>query len=334
MSTPSRNQQEKLLKAIHRGRIELAIQAVKEGAILDEELIGQALIEFDDTEVLRLASASSPEHLSLLAPLESRRYDVLRAFIQMGADVNKVGSDQETVLLHCASMGDRVGFDLLVEHGARLDVQNNLNRTVFYEAIGSGDPGLVERLVELGGRVDKPCDEDSYFPLHVAASFSDARLCRLLVQLGADVNQKAGSLRETALHAAAGVRDPKSADVVDVLVKAGADPNVLDKDGWTPLHTCAAFGCAQTARVLIEHGARVDLLNNYERTSLMEACRHGQTDVVAVFLEVGAKIEDVTRAMELSKTDQVANLLDAYLESNLLDSSTPEAESASKRPRF
>ncbi len=44
---------------------------------------------------------------------------------------------------------------------------------------------------------------------------------------------------------------------VDMILRAGADPNVPDHDGWTPLHTAGMAGHTDLARRLIEAGASV-----------------------------------------------------------------------------
>jgi ankyrin repeat protein len=44
-----------------------------------------------------------------------------------------------------------------------------------------------------------------------------------------------------------------------VLVKAGADVNLANKDGWTPLYAAASNDHEEAMRVLVEAGAEVNL---------------------------------------------------------------------------
>ena len=48
------------------------------------------------------------------------------------------------------------------------------------------------------------------------------------------------------------------AAAADLMLRAGADPEVADSEGYTPLHEAALYGHIEVVRVLLSHGASVN----------------------------------------------------------------------------
>ena len=99
-----------------------------------------------------------------------------------------------------------------------------------------------------------------------------------------------GKYNETPLHwAAAGGKT----DGVKVLIKAGADVNTTDDEGYNPLHVTAYEGHTEIGKALIEAGADVDAKANRGSTPLHLAAHEGKRETVKALLKAGAEI-DVT----------------------------------------
>ena len=66
------------------------------------------------------------------------------------------------------------------------------------------------------------------------------------------------------------------------LANKTADPQVANRNGWTPLHVAAFNGNSKVAKVLLTHGANVDKAGpegkwKWKRTPLLVACNRVMT---------------------------------------------------------
>jgi len=77
-------------------------------------------------------------------------------------------------------------------------------------------------------------------------------------------------------------------DMVELLIGAGANVNVRDRDGFTPLHW-AAYGFTQVAEVLLANGAKVNARDAWGRTPLGEARIEGHAGMVELLRKHGAR---------------------------------------------
>lgn len=114
-------------------------------------------------------------------------------------------------------------------------------------------------------------------PLIGAASTSDVLYVRTLLELGADP-KLTNADRTTPLLAAAGVgvgapeeaagSEPEALEVLDILIKVGADVNAVDKNGETAMHGAAYRNHPKVVQLLAERGAKIDVWNKANRTGL------------------------------------------------------------------
>jgi ankyrin repeat protein len=81
----------------------------------------------------------------------------------------------------------------------------------------------------------------------------------------------------------------KHGTVVRLLLEHGADINVQDEDGWTPLHWASMNGALEVVRLLLEHGSEVEAKHNGGKTTLQVAVDRGHAEVVELLREHGSK---------------------------------------------
>jgi ankyrin repeat protein len=84
--------------------------------------------------------------------------------------------------------------------------------------------------------------------------------------------------------------------MIQRLLDAGVDPNIVDATGETPLMVAARNGQPSALGVLLGHGARVDARDpEFEQTALMIAVRENHSAAVELLLSSGAAVNAQTR---------------------------------------
>ena len=81
-----------------------------------------------------------------------------------------------------------------------------------------------------------------------------------------------------------------SFDFLKELIDKGADVNALEGDGYTPLMALSLIGDIDKINLLLKHDAKVNEKNRWGDTALMLACKHGYIDIVNSLIESGVDI--------------------------------------------
>jgi len=163
--------------------------------------------------------------------------DLVFDYVAAGHAATSADQDGVSLLQWCSYHGDVSAIKFLVTHGESL------------ESLGN------------------------YYGLNTAAYHGHSRLCRYLIEQGADVNKTVADTGESALHAALCTVNRQAHDaVIKVLLANGANPNCVTKPsawtdhfmrdcrtkGETPLHRAAAFGTEATIQMFLDAGAQID----------------------------------------------------------------------------
>jgi hypothetical protein len=117
-----------------------------------------------------------------------------------------------------------------------------------------------------------------------ASIIGDVKKVKKLLIEGANVNVQ-NKFGRTPLHLVASY---DYFEIAKVLIVNGANVNAQDKNGWTPLHEAAFWGCMNVVKLLIENGANVNAKNKFGNTPLHLASIRGNIEIVRLLLEHGA----------------------------------------------
>ena len=229
-----------------------------------------------------------PEHVSahggqlmtpLVAALYKEHFQVAELLFQHGADVDVLGSGDNTPLTTACSIGPEVVVPWLLDHGADVNLPQIGGHTSLHLAALHVQLKSVEVLLEHGADINAR-NLSGEVPLHLSACpFSDPRLYQLDNIHSHDLKNRYHS------HLA----------IVQLLLNYGADANTRDNAGSTPLHhsscrnlTMIRFGTTEGAHLLLRYGANIDAKDNEGRTPLQIALVYERHEMARFFSERGA----------------------------------------------
>lgn len=167
------------------------------------------------------------------------------------------------------------------------------NRMLF-NGIEKNDRYQVRKALEFGANINER-NSNYLTPLHLASSKGNVEIAHLLITMGADVNVETyhnGGL--TALDFALSNANERLVEIlidktsnvnsallfymsnsyrinlkiVRLLIEKGADVNVMDTNGWTPLHWALKRGYDMGVKLLLSNNANVYIKNKMGMTAL------------------------------------------------------------------
>ncbi|XP_076454105.1 transient receptor potential cation channel subfamily A member 1-like [Babylonia areolata] len=196
------------------------------------------------------------------------------------------------------------------------DDANISSKYILHIACGKGNKESIQVLLDAGAMPD--ChDSWGQTPLHYCISMQFLDCAQTVLEhLGPnapDIVNNQDCHGKSSLHAAA---EQGQVEAIHLLLQHGAQVNIRNFDGVTPLmvcaETCGKKRSIEPMQALIEAGALVDLFDyRSKRTALQRASVAKNVDGVELLLSVGAQVDllDVTRRTALTNLmwDHVRN---------------------------
>eukprot|EP00833_Pecoramyces_ruminatium_P011921 jgi/Orpsp1_1/1185953/evm.model.c7180000096210.1 len=164
------------------------------------------------------------------------------------------------------------------------------------QSILKGNEAMVNYLISKGTDVNKYGIIGKSFcrrvlPINCAIKIKNKNIIKYLVEHGAYINSYSERIydenEELPLEYA--IRE-NSVDMVEFLIKdCGAEVNVIFESGYTPLILAISKGNIEIVKILINHGADINMMKNSD-SPLNLAIARNMEDIVHYLVEKGANI--------------------------------------------
>jgi ankyrin repeat protein len=187
--------------------------------------------------------------------LAAHRGDVseISRLLALGADVNLRDTKQRTPAHVAAFASQDAALRVLAEAGAEMNALENRAYDVVTIAAVADDPELMSLAIELGNNPGLTTSPYQGTALIAAAHLGHVDVVRRLIAAGAPLDH-VNNLHWTAVIEAVvlGNGGPNHQAVLKALLDAGADRNLSDRDGITPLQHAQSRGYTAMIKMLSE----------------------------------------------------------------------------------
>ncbi|HCB64194.1 MAG TPA: hypothetical protein DEP20_02350 [Fusobacteria bacterium] len=242
------------------------------------------------------AKIDSEKHTAwtpLINAATHRRKEVCELLIERGANIDFMTSVGSTALQSAAFFGNKEICKLLLDRGATINKLISYDREPLLlnmlENNSIGHLETIKLLVERGADVSAKTKE-GLTPLMKAASKGKKEICKVLLDNGAKVDEVL-KYRDTALTLA--IKKLKFIidksfeasvikiyeDTAKLLIERGANVNIKDSTGTTPLIFALQYCSERMCTILLKAGAEIN------SSELMCAAKNGYAEVCELILD-------------------------------------------------
>tara|TARA_R110000787_G_scaffold175781_2_gene288165 strand:- start:129 stop:800 length:672 start_codon:yes stop_codon:yes gene_type:complete len=174
--------------------------------------------------------------------------------------------------------------------GRDIDERDGHGRTPLMVAVHEQRYAAVRALIAAGADLEA-LDDERYDAVTIAAVANDVEMLRIVLEAGASAAQITSPYDGTALIAAAHLGH---VEVVRMLIAAGAPLDHVNNLGWTALIESIVLGDGGPAHVatlkaLVDAGADVNIADRNGDSPLALARRAGHKEMERILLAAGAK---------------------------------------------
>jgi len=198
-----------------------------------------------------------------LQALHDRNLASLGRQLDNGADPNLASSESKTALMFAAQAGDMDLAMRLLDAGANIDAQNANGGTALMYAAMCPDPGVTRLLLARGAQANARA-RLGWTALLVAAVKGHRETAIALLEGGAGPNA-ADAYGWTPLMRS--VHTGHLNMVQLLLSRPDIDVNARERDGATALHIAASLGERDMVELLLKAGADPDILDARQRSA-------------------------------------------------------------------
>ncbi|WP_156307271.1 ankyrin repeat domain-containing protein [Sphingobacterium endophyticum] len=149
-----------------------------------------------------------------------------------------------------------------------------------HEASAAGLTEQVQFMIDQKPDVINELSGHGFYPLGIASHFGKEDIVRILLRNRANPNSSSqNGYQVFPLHSAL---SNGFDNIAKMLIEAGAEVNVLQSSRISPLHLAAQQGNIDLIIILLEHGANISIRNDFGQTASDMASEKGFLEIAEI----------------------------------------------------
>lgn len=240
----------------------------------------------------------------LLAASSSGHVEIVKLLLEMNADVSEHDNTKTTPLYFAARNGYVELAKILLEHGADVNAVQQQGWTPLCAASNENKYDVARLLIDHGADVNI-ANENGWTPVSVAACGGYTDIVKLLLDHGADssIGNENGwtpislaasnghkEVVKLLLNQKQEIKTHDSSEGTPVSLANNQGYPETTNNGQSPLHLASSNGHVDTVKLLLSHGAEIDIGNGFGYTPLALASEAGNIEIVRTLLDHGASM--------------------------------------------
>ncbi len=227
-------------------------------------------------------------YTALYLACDSGSLDIAKILVDAGANVNLKTNEDYSPLFNSVRSKNLLLVEYLLSKGAVIDEKNGkIGLTPLYKACYDGSLDIATVLVDAGADINLKSTE-GFAPLCVAVQNKHKHIVEYLLTKGAIVDVKCGDRKWSPLVKAC---YDGLLDIANVLVDAGADLNQKTREGYSLLYIAVQNKHKPIVEYLLSKGAPINEKNGLnDDSALHKACFIGSLEMTKTLIEAGADI--------------------------------------------
>ncbi|EAY08869.1 hypothetical protein TVAG_051040 [Trichomonas vaginalis G3] len=228
----------------------------------------------------------------LLFAAKNNSLEAAKFLVEKGVDVN-VADMFHRNCFYSVIIGNHVEFfDFLVSLKASVKMDFH-GENLIHTAVYHNRKAFIKKLIELGLDPNKASDSGET-PLFIAAAQGYWNIVQLLLQYDVDVNLQSDSYGDAPLHHAV-----DNYKVCKLLIDKGADVNIENYNGETSLIKAVLADNVKSAEVLLQNGADIEKADYSGHTPIMFAKRYKKHKMLKFLTDKGADTSELDNIAEI-----------------------------------